>query len=57
MPRPEVKRSVRRPTKGLKPSLRSQSVIRTLARKVDDETLVDALCDMFSGPPVPLRSF
>ena len=33
------------------------SVIRTLTRKVDDDTLVDALCDVFSGVPVPLRSF
>ena len=33
------------------------SVIRTLARKVDDDTLVDALCDVFGGVPVPLRSF
>ena len=33
------------------------SVIRTLARKVDDDTLVGALCDVFGGAPVPLRSF
>ncbi len=33
------------------------SVIRTLARKVDDDTLVDALCDVFGGAPLPARSF
>ncbi len=33
------------------------SVIRTLARKVDGDTLLDALCDVFGGAPVPLRSF
>ena len=33
------------------------SVIRTLARRVDEDTLVDALCDVFGGAPVPLRSF
>ena len=33
------------------------SVIRTLTRKVDDDTLVDALCDVFSGAPVPRLSF
>ena len=27
------------------------SVIRTLTRKVDDDTLVDALCDVFSDVP------
>ncbi len=32
------------------------SVIRTLARKVDDDTLVDALCDVFGGAPLPARS-
>ena len=32
------------------------SVIRTLARKVDDETLVDALCDVFGGAPLQARS-
>ena len=29
------------------------SVIRTLARKVDDDTLVGALCDVFGGAPLP----
>ena len=29
------------------------SVIRTLARKVDEDTLVDALCDVFGGAPLP----
>ena len=33
------------------------SVIRTLARKVDDDTLVDTLCDVFGGAPLPARSF
>ena len=28
-----------------------------IARKVDDYTLVDALCDVFSGAPLPARSF
>ena len=32
------------------------SVIRTLARKVDGDTLVDALCDVFGGAPLPARS-
>lgn len=32
------------------------SVIRTLAWKVDDETLVDALCDVFGGAPLQARS-
>ena len=34
------------------------SVIRTLARKVGDESLlVDSVCDVFGGAPVPSRSF
>ena len=33
------------------------SVIRTLARTVDDESLVDAVCDVFGGAPLPSRSF
>ncbi len=32
------------------------SVIRTLARTVDDESLLDDLCDVFGGAPVPSRS-
>ena len=32
------------------------SVIRTLARTVEDESLVDALCDVFGGAPLPSRS-
>ena len=32
------------------------SVIKTLRRAVDDEALVDALCDVFGGGPVPSRS-
>ena len=33
------------------------SVIRTLARKVGDESLlVDAVCDVFGGAPLPSRS-
>ena len=32
------------------------SVIRTLARRVDHESLVDALCDVFAGAPLPTRS-
>ena len=33
------------------------SVIRTLARTVDDESLVNDLCDVFGGAPMPSRSF
>ena len=32
------------------------SVIRTLMRRVEEESLVDALCNVFSGAPVPCRS-
>ena len=32
------------------------SVIRTLARKVDGDTLLDALCDVFGGAPLQARS-
>ena len=33
------------------------SVIRTLARTVGDESLLDAVCDVFGGAPLPSRSF
>ena len=34
------------------------SVIKTLARTVDDEALLlDAVCDVFRGAPLPARSF
>ena len=33
------------------------SVIRTLKRRVEEESLVDALCNVFSGAPVPCRSY
>ena len=32
------------------------SVIRILIRRVDDESSVDALCNVFVGAPVPSRS-
>ncbi len=32
------------------------SVIRTLARTVDDESLLNDLCDVFGGAPLPSRS-
>ena len=32
------------------------SVIRTLARNGGDQPLVDGLCNVFSGAPVPCRS-
>ena len=33
------------------------SVIRTLARTVGDESVLDAVCDVFGGAPMPSRSF
>ena len=33
------------------------SVIRTLARNVGDHSLVNGLCGVFSGAPVPTPSF